>query len=381
MNELLSLFPILFFVYALQCIASAPSMSEVFFLSPRLHGRKLRHSWQVGGSQNRLFLLNPFLPFVGAILVDPLPFVARRDANGELLGLESLSSSAQDCGTRVCSFELPHKFSFEETKVFVDGELFLCVRSEDAAKRFAALLDKLQCTPAKGRASLLDKHFRSMFSAEAIDRRLEEYSRSTELLHIASFSLFLFIFLLAPPLIFFRGLHRLWPSLLLYLVLSSAVVLWLFRRSRRELYPLKRGGNLPHMIGVALSPFAAIRANDTLLADLVAEFHPVVVAHRILPKKEFLEFAGSELRKTKYISSDSTLLQFLTEFLRQQQIDLLSLLAPPTPESKHCRSFCPVCLTQYVIDRGVCQDCGQIALEAFSKNSQEANEPSTTPLD
>jgi hypothetical protein len=380
MNELLSLFPVLFLVYLLQCIASAPNTSEIFFLGHRMRGRRLRHALQFGRSQNKIFFLNPFLPSVGATFVDPPPFMVRRDGAGELLGIESLFCPASGNWRQSCSFDVPHKFTAEETTVVVDGSPFLSVRSEEEARRVAAFLEKIGTTPPKKRPALLEKYYRNMFSIEAIDKRLGEYSRGTEMLHIACFYLLLFMFFLAPSLVFFRGLHRLWPILLAYLVVSCWLILWLYRRSHRYLYPLKHGGTLPHMIGIALSPFAAIRANDSLLADLLAGFHPVAVAHRTLPKKEFLEFAGLELRKMKYISSDESLLQFLTEFLALEQVDLGALLAPPVLESKLSRSFCPVCLTQYVIDTGVCEDCGNIALEPFSENNREFRESSSPPL-
>jgi len=379
MNELLSLFPVLFLVYILQCIASAPNTSEVFFLGRRMRGRRLRLALQVGRLQNKVFFLNPFLPYVGAVFVEPPSFMVRRDSAGELLGIEPLLSPAG--GTRqACSFDVPHKFTAEETKIILDGSPFLSVQSEEEARRLVSFLEKLGLAPPKRRSALLEKYYRNMFSIEAIDKRLEEYSRGTEMLHIACFYLFLFVFLLAPALVFFRGLHLLWPILLAYLVVSSWLILWLYRRSYRRLYPLKREGNVPHMIGIALSPFAAIRANDSLAANLLTGFHPVAVARRTLSEKEFLEFAGLELRKMKYLSSDEALLQFLVEFLTLEQVDLGALLAPPVLESRLSQSFCPVCQTQYVIDTGVCQDCGKIALKPFSENNREAREPSKTPL-
>ncbi len=380
MNELLSLLPVLFLVYLFQCIASAPNTGEVFFLGRRMRGQRLRHALQVGRSQNNVFIFNPFLPYVGAAFVHPPPFMIRRDRAGELLGIESLFCPARGGWRQSCSFDVPHKFTVEESRVILDGSPFFSVRSEEEARRLAAFLEKVGSAPSKRRSALLEKYYRNMFSIETIDKRLGEYSRGTEMLRITCFYLFVFMFLLAPSLVFFRGLHRLWPILLTYIVVSCWLILWLYRRSYRYLYPLNRGGSLPHMIGIALSPFAAIRANDSLVADLLAGFHPVAVARRTLPEKEFLEFAGLELRKMKYVTLDEVLLQFLTEFLALEQVDLGALLAPPVLESKLSRSFCPVCLTQYVIDTGLCQDCGNVALRSFLENNREPREPSNASL-
>jgi len=377
MNELLSLFPVLFLVYVLQCIASAPNSSEVFFLGRRMRGRRLRNALQVGSSGKKVFLLNPFLPFVGAAVVDPPPFKVSLDNTCELLRVESLFPPPGG-GPQGCSFDVPHKFTAHETGIFLDGAPFLSARSVDEAKRLAAFLEKLGSAPPKRRSALLEKYYRDMFSIEAIDKRLAEYSRATEMLHLACFYLFLFIFLVTPVLVFIRGLHRVWPILLAYLVIAALLVLWLYRRSHRRLYSLERGETLPHVIGIALSPFAAIRANDSLAANLLTGFHPVAVARSTLPEKQFLEFAGLELRKMKYLSSDESSLQFLNEFLAREKVDIGVLLAPPILESELSRSFCPVCLAQYVIQTGVCQDCGKIALKPFSESDSDAREAGGT---
>jgi hypothetical protein len=379
MNELLSLFPILFLVYLLQCIAFAPNSSEVFFLGRRMRGRRLRSALELGRSGKKLFFLNPFLPFVGAALVDPPPFKVSLDSAGELLKIESLLPPAGGA-PEGCSFDVPHKFIAEETEILLDGSPFLYVRSEDEAKRVAGFLEKLGSTPPKRRPALLEKYYREMFAIEAIDKRLAEYSRVTEMLHLACLYLFLFIFLIIPAIVFIRGLYRVWPILLAYLVISALLVLWLYRRSYRRLYPMEGRETLPHMIGIALSPFAAIRANDSLAANLLVGFHPVAVARSTLPEKKFLEFAGLELRKMKYLSSDESGLRFLNEFLAREKVDIGVLLAPPVLESRMSKSFCPVCLAQYVIDAGVCQDCGKMPLKPFSESDSEAGEASRTLL-
>jgi hypothetical protein len=308
---------------------------------------------------------------VGAALVDPPPFKVNRDSTGELFGIESLLPPVSGAA-QTCSFGVPHKLAVEETEIILDGSPFLSARSENEAKRLASFLEELGSAMPKRRSALLEKYYRDMFSTAAIDKRLEEYSRVTDLLQLACFYLFLFMFLVVPVLVFLRGLYRLWPVLLAYLVVSALLILWLYLRSHRRLYPTERRETLPHMIGIALSPFAAIRANDSLAANLLTGFHPVAVARCALPEKDFLEFAGLEFRKMKYISSDESALQFLTEFLAMELVDLSALLARPVLDSKMSRSFCPVCLAQYVIETGVCQDCGKIALKSFSESNREA---------
>ena len=371
MSELLSLFLVLFLVYLLQCIAAAPASSVVFLLNHRLRGRILRHSWNVGPSQNRLYLLNPFWPLTGALYVDSFPFRIHRDAGGEFLGLQPVSLAAFESPKNLLSFDVPHKIVCRDNQVLIDGQPLLSLRSEMIAKNITTLLVKVQDSPQWKRSSILDAELNKMFSLESIEHRLQQYSDSAASLHAACFSLFLFLFFLGPLLIYFLGLRHLWLGLFLYLVLSSCLILWLFRRSYRELYPVASGGYWQQMFTIALSPFAAIRANDALLTNLLSRFHPLAVTRRILPETEFLKFAGAELRKAKFLSADANLLQFLTEFLARQKVDIKSLLDPPHPENPRSLSFCPVCLTQYVIDAGVCQDCDNVALCAFAEEPRD----------
>jgi hypothetical protein len=103
-----------------------------------------------------------------------------------------------------------------------------------------------------------------------------------------------------------------------------------------------------------------------LLTDLLYAFHPVAVAQRILPEREFLGFAGTELRKIKYLYGDTLLEKVLVGFLAEQKVDVKSLVWRPEPDNLRSRSYCPVCLTQYVIDAGLCNDCDNVSLHPFA---------------
>jgi len=370
MNELVSVFPVLFLVYTLQCIAVAPPVSVAFYLNRHLRGRLLRRHWQVGRSHHKLFFHNPFAPLTGAVYVDPLPFTVFCDAQGQLLGLNFDSPGDLDPRVKQFSFDKPHKIGSRAKQVLVDGQSIYTAASEISAERMAIILSRLCSVPHGKRLSLLKREVSKMFLMESLDDRLQQYSHSTMSLHAACISLFVFLFFIAPLLTFFLGLHRLWLPFLLYLIFLGCSILWLFHRSYRSLYPGKSTGHSQQLFMIALSPFAAIRANDLLLADLVSGFHPIAVARRLLEEEEFLEFAGAELRRAKFLLADTVLLQFLTEFLVGQQVEVRSLLRPPEPDNSRSRSYCPVCLTQYVIDSGVCQDCTAVPLHSFATDSE-----------
>lgn len=378
MNELVSLFPVLFFVYVLQCISAVRPTGVVFYLNDRLRGRLLRHWWEVGRSQYRLFFLDPFSPTEGAICVDRLPFTALSDDSGALRGIEFTSCVSSRWTPKRVSFDEPHKFDCRGKQIMVDGNESVSVNSEPAAKRIATLLSKLCGKPSSKRLPILSSEFRNMFSTELLDERLLRYSRSSGYLHVACFSLLLFLFVLSPLMIFLFGLHRVWVSLLVCLVLFAVSILLLFWRSYRELYPGQHEGLWQKMLTIALSPFVAIRANDALLSDLLCAFHPVAVAHRLLHESEFLDFAGAELRRIKYLSADKLVEKFLAEFLIRQSVDIKPLLSSPRPDNSRSRSYCPVCLAQYVVGTGVCSDCNNVSLHPFPTEVSEATRMNRT---
>jgi hypothetical protein len=370
MTEVAGLFSILFLVYVLQCFSIAPRTSYVFYLDSRLRGRRLRRAVQVGAGQRKLHLQNPFLPLTGAIYVNPFPFKAVLNEKHQLTKLHAASAGDPNSNLKTLCFDKVHRINSHSEKIFVDGELFLSLHSEREAQRTVTFLSRLQNAKPTKCLSVLERRLHNMASSAKVEERLQLYARSAKVLHVACLSLFLFFFLIAPMLSWLLGLGNLWVAFLFYLVFSSVSILALFRRSWRALYAEESDGYLQHMITIALSPFAAIRANDALLTALLSDFHPLAVAQRILPEKELLEFAGYELRKAKFLSGDTVLLKFFGSFFSQKGIDLKSLIGAPLQENSAVQSFCPVCLMQYVVATGVCQDCDSIQLCSFVESGK-----------
>lgn len=362
MNEVLSLFPVLLVVYVLQCIAAAPPDTVVFLLDHRMHGRLLRHFWPVSPS-HRLFLLNPFFPRRSAVYVCGFPFSFLAGPTGEVCGVNFLTPSSAASFPTGLAFDPPRPVTSRSKQLLVTGSPVAVLRSECSAARLAIFLKKLQSAPPPKRNTVLDRELRRMFALDPLRQRLQLLVQCTVLLNSVCLSLFLFLFLVAPTAIYAFGLHRLWPGLLLTLVLFSFFILWAFRRARHRLYPKAKHEGIQDFLTIALSPFAAIRAIDHLVADLLEDFHPVAVAFAVLSEKDFLKFAERELRKTRFVTHDSFLEKSITTFLLAQKFDPQSLLRPPLGDDVHSRTYCPACLTQYVIQEGTCWDCGGVKLE------------------
>jgi len=363
MNGAFAAASILFLVYVSQCFGSAPPISVLFVLNSRLKGRWLRRFWETSPGGRRFFLLNPFLPHVGALYADRVPFIVRFNDAGEFASLEAHPAASDS--PRELSFKTEYAIDSFGKDVFVDGEKFVSLRSEKAAEETAKFLNELQRKTGEDRVTALERSFRDGFSLAALDQRLASYARNAAYLQSACFSLFFFAFLLGPAAVVVLGLGRTWFALLLYTAFSCAAIAWLFVTAYRRIYPEGMRWPIQNMTAIGFSPFAAIRANDLLVAELLAGFHPVAVGRRLQPEEEFRILAGAELRRAQYLDRDAFLLRFLARFLKQNGLSPESLLSPPRREDPASLTYCPVCLAQYVVAEGVCQDCGNTPLARF----------------
>lgn len=312
MNEVLSLFLVLFLVYLMQCIAAAPLGSVVFFLDSRMRGCLPQHFWQAGYSQNRFFLLNPFFPSSSALYVCGFPFSFLNGPLGEVCGLTPVATHSFHSDL---TFDTPHRFTSRSRQLLSDGFPVATLHSEGRAARLAAFLEHLQSAPPAKRYTVISRELQRMFALDPLKQRLDLLAHCTVYLDSLCLSLFLFLFLLAPTAIYRFGLNRIWPILLATLFLFCSLTLVAFRYARRRLYPKSQNADLQSLFAMALSPFAAIRAIDHLAGDLLEDFHPVAVAFVLLPEKGFLKFAERELRKAKFISHDTILEKSIADFL------------------------------------------------------------------
>ena len=263
------------------------------------------------------------------------------------------------------AIELAKTFGGAESGAFVNG-----------------ILDRVRKRSPQDRGRAFEREFEKMFDTKKIALRLEEYQVQTVFLRTACVLLFVFLFLISPVLIRLRGLERIWPVLLAYLIWSLAWIGWSFLRAHRALYPELKEGRWQQVMVLALSPLSAIRANDVLLRDLFCAFHPLAVGHVLLSKEEYRVQADWHFRQALFrmdwnlSSSDAPMLRLLQTFLMRIGLPPEELLDPPPRESENCQAYCPLCLAQFVLAEGQCPDCG-MHLKKFPVTPESA--PSDRP--
>jgi hypothetical protein len=376
MSDVQVLFLILACVYILQCIGWAPFESEILRIGWRFRAKVLPHGSGMRFGQHKLFLLNPFSPLAGAIVCDWFPPVRTIDERssaesnppepGGFTGRRTIYLSGQE-KQQICN-------AGKEVRS-ASGVLFTA-HSEAYASFLAGLLDRVRKRSLEDRDRAFEREFEKMFDTKRVALRLEEYQAHTVLLRTASVLLFVFLFLIAPVLVRLRGLERIWPVLLAYLIWSLAWIGWSFLRAHRALYPEQKEGRWQHVMVLALSPFSAIRANDVLLRDLFCVFHPLAVDCVLLSNDESRVQAEHYLRQSlfrinwNFTSSDAAMLRALQAFLAKSGMPQEELLDPPLRESDNCRTYCPLCLAQFVLAEGECPDCGEVQLKKFSPGSE-----------
>jgi len=368
MNEVQFLFFVLAALYVLQCIAWAPAASEIFRVDWRYRAKVIPQSVRRRSGRNRFYFLNPFSPVAGAVVCEPFPSIRINSDAQPVVAPPSKGDEFAGHAT-ICLSEQEKQIHFEGKEVRSPNRLLFTAHSEAFAALVAGILDRVRKKPPQERARAFEREFEKMFDTKKISARLEEYRDRAGLLRVAVVVLLTFLFLLAPFLIRFWGLERIWPLLLAYLVWSLGWVGWSFWRLHRQLYAEVKEGRWQQVMVHALSPFSAIRANDLLLRDLFCAFHPVAVGHVLMSNKESRAQAERLLRQAVFRSdqsadsSDASMRRALENFLKKNEMPREELLQAPKRESENCQTYCPLCLAQFVLAEGQCPDCGDVPLK------------------
>jgi hypothetical protein len=378
MTEVQVLFLVLAGVYLLQCIGWAPLESEVLRIGWRFRAKALSQELRMRFGQHKLFFLNPFSPLAGAIVCEFLPSVRTRQEGSPA---KSDSSKADGVtGRRMIWLNEQEKQQIHSSgkEVRSSSRVLFIAHSEAYASFLAGILDRIRKRSTQDRGRTFEREFEKMFDSKKVALRLEEYRAHTVFLRTACVLLFVFLFLLAPVFIRLRGLERIWPVLLAYLVWSLAWIGWSFLRAHRALYPEQKEGRWQQVMVLALSPFSAIRANDVLLRDLFCAFHPLAAGYVLLSKEEFRVQAERILRQSLFradgdaTSSDTSIRRGLESFLMKIGMPPEELLNAPQRESENCQTYCPLCLAQFVLAEGECPDCGDVQLKKFPVDPESA---------
>jgi hypothetical protein len=266
--------------------------------------------------------------------------------------------------------------------VLVNDEPFVEAASAAGAGELAALLRRLVDAEPRDRESVIETALRTAADRDRIRARLDRFRGQSRALAGLGVVLFGYLFVLAPGVVFLRGLGPSWKTLLLGFAGIWVLTVTEYLRAHRALYPKSAAERRGRFVMMALAPTGAIRALDYLGENLLVGFDPAAVASVVLDDVRFRVLArriARDLRnparpiapeaQERAVRTESWFRTHLTrvfdEVLASAGEEPGVLLRPPVPAEVGCRSFCPRCEEQYVMASGECDDCGGIPLVPF----------------
>lgn len=336
-----------------------------------------------GTPTQAVVLAHPLLPLGRIHISEFLPFSlsATHIANCSVQATESTPVATLDpCAV---PFDEIEKIGTDGRLVLINGKRMIECASAALAHQYAKLFRSLQALPADERESALDRALTDRFAVQAARQQQTSLLKAERWLRLWCNILWLFLFVVAPLIIWSRGIEITWIWLLTSLVPLWVLPLVLFQRAHKQLYPKEIAQRRHHLLLLSLTPVAAIRSIDALTRDAFVDYHPLAIAATVSPNADFAAFAQASFLDLRFPMKSQealpeTILEIQSEFrnrLRYQAEQLLvtkgihinSLIQPPVPESDQCLSYCPRCRSQFVRDIEDCPTCPGVSVFRFDE--------------
>ena len=191
------------------------------------------------------------------------------------------------------------------------------------------------------------------FSLTMFRTALDAARRDTWLLRVACQLYLLFMFAAMPVAIAWLGAEAAWFRALPVLgALQVGTLVALYATERRAVPPPAR--RIERWIGSALFPPALLRTPTELVAQRLAGFNPATAAAAILEEPAFVRILRTQIGRH---ASDGETVASLLSLCEQVGFDRRRVLAPDRV-GPDAASYCPLCLDEFLVERGHCQGCG-----------------------
>lgn len=369
MTEPVALLLTLFLIYLSECIERLPPGSVL--VRPRKQGPVRPTPWIVRFSPGlRVGLVNPIPWFAREIVLTGWPIAISP------IGISELPKEDGD-PARVLLFDGINAVSAERSELILN-DWRVPVGSEQVAKQFAALIEKIRSAATDRRGHLIEEALRQDARPNLLRIAYARVWSQTRWLRAASAALFLFFFCIAPLVIAVRGITHTWSILLLVLLYLLALVLYEYRNTHRALFPALSSQRRSTLVKMAVAPTAAMRAVDGIQRKVMARFHPIAALAVPANEAEILRFLHERLRAETGLRPESgnaaiTVLHWfrelewkiLEETAAAVGISRRDVRGAPMPASSAERAYCPRCRQQYVRPAGDCADCPGSKLVPF----------------
>lgn len=284
-----------------------------------------------------------------------------------------------------------------EKDVQVNGKSFCRAGTASLAEHLARTLRTCRDAAPAERAEKIDAALAAAFDTAAIRARLDELRWQLPMASFCSVGLAAWVFFVGPLVVWLFGWHPAWIVLLLGLLADGLLAAGAFAAAHRALYPEPQfpGATSRRRTAVAvmlLNPLAAMRGRDLLSRDLLATFHPLAAAQVLCDEPAFRDLARRVLIDLRHpllplchnpapsaIETEAWFrdrqLGAVERFLRSAGIDLEELVRAEAPAGPDCRTYCPRCRSQFILESGQCEACGGLTLVALGSEATSCQNP------
>lgn len=382
MSDVQLLFAVLAVLYGWECLCWLRRGGVAFVTW--LGGRwRVRHPGSLAGNQSGGFILAPPLPPLGSLFVTNQPSLSFSPDGVLAYVAANLSPGWRPAQSgHFVKWSDIREIRARGKKILVNDELLLATATPGLARQLASELKRLAALKPAERPANIAELAGASFDTKTLEARRTEWQRRSRLIRWLANALVVYIFALAPALVWHFGFSLTWLGLLLGMVALTVTTATLFCRAHRALYPDAHEERFTHTLTIALAPTSAMRAHDALSRPLLETFHPLAVAKACLDEKSFRAFARRGLLDLRHPALPhcpndlpeaqatekifrQTLLTALEEFLTRHGPKPAELSRPPTPSDGSSCAYCPRCEAQFTSAEGICADCGGLALVAF----------------
>lgn len=214
------------------------------------------------------------------------------------------------------------------------------------------------------------------FSEQQVRERVAAFDTWTWWIEGAEAALWAYLFVMAPLVVYARGLASTWPYLLAVLAGLDGLIAILLFRAHRTLYPEKPGDAWMKSVVALVSPLDAVRSRDYLARDLLVSFHPIAVAAELCDEAAFTAFAraarfdlarAAALSQTDARAADRDRQDLAdVERLLSRRSMLQAVTGAPARQDPESLAFCPRCGVEYHRSDGLCADCDRVSLQLFA---------------
>lgn len=373
---------VLVLLYLSECVIWMKRQSVAFIAASGGRGRiAFPHSW-LGNANGGILFLNP-LPPAGKVFLSHLTPISISPSGICAFNLQTLSSGARSASQtgRFLSFSKVKQTGIDGPYLLMNKEKFVKCATAGQARKLSKLIDTMvKASPAK-REALAKSWVAKQFAVKEAATRLREGKKAINLIQTMGWSLFLFLFALAPILVTMAGLLQVLIMIAIVMLVAAISIAVLFSRAHKKLYPEEKSERLESLVKMILCPPASIRAADILTRNMLAEFSPIVLAD-LLTGNRGRQFVRAFVLDLQYPlkhevleeSARSTInwaaaeqLKASLAYLNSGRFENAEALLAPAEREGNSLSYCPRCGCQFVVHSVDCTDCPGVELVAFSK--------------